>query len=124
MILAAQSGILLFAHGARDPQWAEPFLRIAERVRAAASDSAVELAYLESMKPTLKEGVERLIARGVTRIRVVPLFLGPGEHLRRDVPGLIREVMNATPGLDVELAEPAGADEGVVAAIAAYCLKP
>jgi len=120
---ATEFGILMFAHGARDARWAEPFLRIAERVRAAAPDCAVELAYLESMTPDLTEGVRRLVARGVTRIRVVPLFLGPGAHLRRDVPQLIRSAMDAMPVLDIDLAEPAGEDEGVIAAITAYCLK-
>ena len=116
------SGILLFAHGARDPRWAEPFLRIADRVRSAAPDSAVELAYLESMQPDLDEGVRRLLAKGARKIRLVPLFLGPGDHLRRDVPALVRAAELATPGLAIELAEAAGTDDGVIAAIAAYCV--
>ena len=38
--------IVLFAHGARDPRWAQPFEAIAARVRAAAPDCRVALAYL------------------------------------------------------------------------------
>ena len=117
-----KAGILIFAHGARDPRWAEPFLRVAEQVRAAAPDIPVELAYLDFMTPDLREAVHRLAARGVERIRVVPLFLGPGGHLRTDVPNLIAEEMAANPRLAIELAPAAGEDPGVVAAIAAYCL--
>ncbi|MDW9242132.1 hypothetical protein C7S13_1888 [Burkholderia cepacia] len=29
-------GIVLFGHGARDPSWAEPFERLAARLRGAA----------------------------------------------------------------------------------------
>ena len=118
-----KTGILMFAHGARDARWAEPFLRVAERVRTAAPDVPVELAYLEFMTPDLREAVRRLVARGVRRIRVVPLFFGPGGHLRTDVPRLIAEEMATHPGLVIELAPAAGEDPGVADAIAAYCLK-
>ena len=33
--------IVLFAHGARDPRWAEPFEAVAGRVRAAAPDCRI-----------------------------------------------------------------------------------
>ena len=29
------NGLLLFAHGARDPRWADPFQAVAEEARAA-----------------------------------------------------------------------------------------
>jgi len=29
-------GLLLFAHGARDPNWAQPFEAVVERIRSAA----------------------------------------------------------------------------------------
>ncbi len=116
-------GVLMFAHGARDPRWAEPFLRIAERVRTAAPDVPVELAYLELMAPDLLTGVRRLAARGVKEVRVVPLFFGSGGHLRGDVPALIRQATTEMPGVSIELARAAGEDDGVVAAITAYCLR-
>jgi sirohydrochlorin cobaltochelatase len=118
-----RTGILMFAHGARDPRWAEPFVRIAERVRAAAPDVAVELAFLELMAPDLREGMERLVAQGAARIRIVPLFFGPGGHLRTDVPRLVAEEIAAHPGLVIDLAPAAGEDPGVADAIAAYCLQ-
>jgi sirohydrochlorin cobaltochelatase len=68
--------IVLFAHGARDTRWAEPFEAVAARVRAAAPGCPVVLAFLELMAPSLDEAVERLVAAGATRIDVVPLFLG------------------------------------------------
>ncbi|TMH04580.1 MAG: cobalamin biosynthesis protein CbiX, partial [Betaproteobacteria bacterium] len=46
-------GLLLIAHGARNPDWAAPFHDMAERVRAAQPGVPVELAFLELMSPTL-----------------------------------------------------------------------
>ena len=72
------AGLLLFAHGARDPRWAEPFVAIAARIRARRPAPPVELAFLEFMAPDLGEAARRLAAGGCTRIDVVPLFLGAG----------------------------------------------
>ena len=83
---SARPAIILFAHGARDPRWAEPFLRVAERVRAAAPDLALEVAYLEHLEPNLAEAARRLAHQGAKAIRVVPLFIGRGGHLRVEVP--------------------------------------
>ena len=49
------NGIVLFAHGARDPRWAAPFEAVALRVRAQRPDARVALAYLELMAPTLAD---------------------------------------------------------------------
>ena len=90
--------IVLFAHGARDPRWAEPFEAVAARVRAAAPGCPVVLAFLELMAPPLGDAVERLVAAGATRVDVVPLFLGTGGHLRQDLPPLVDALRAAHPG--------------------------
>jgi sirohydrochlorin cobaltochelatase len=74
--------IVLVAHGARDPRWAEPFEAVAARVRAALPGGRVALAFLELMAPTLAEAVDRLAAEGATAVDIVPLFLGSGGHVR------------------------------------------
>ena len=120
---SSRPAIILFAHGARDPRWAEPFLRVAERVRSAAPDLALEVAYLEHLEPNLAEAARRLASRGATAIRVVPLFVGRGGHLRVEVPRLVAEVVAAMPGLPIDLALPAGDDDAVIDALAAFCVR-
>jgi sirohydrochlorin cobaltochelatase len=114
--------IILFAHGARDPRWAEPFRRLRERV-AAKSDRPVVLAFLELMTPTLDEAVDALVADGRTQLAVVPIFFGQGAHLRRDLPLLVdalrRRVVHAT----IDVAEAAGEDDAVLDALADYCVR-
>ncbi|HZW73593.1 MAG TPA: cobalamin biosynthesis protein CbiX, partial [Caldimonas sp.] len=39
--MATAQALVLFAHGARDPRWADPFEAVAERIRAAAPDLPV-----------------------------------------------------------------------------------
>lgn len=113
--------LILFAHGARDPGWAEPFERLAAKVRAIAPGHEVRLAFLELMHPDLGAAAAELIAGGATAISVVPIFLGQGGHIRGDLPLLIEEVQARHPDVQIESVMAAGEDDGVLDAIAAYC---
>ncbi|MGZ2745746.1 sirohydrochlorin chelatase [Burkholderia stagnalis] len=115
-------GIVLFGHGARDPRWAEPFERLAARLRAAAPASPVSLAFLELMTPSLDTAVAAQVAAGCTRITVVPVFFGQGGHVRRDLPQLVDACRAAHPGVAIRCATAVGEDDGVLDAIARYCL--
>ncbi|KWK18157.1 cobalamin biosynthesis protein CbiX [Burkholderia stagnalis] len=115
-------GIVLFGHGARDPRWAEPFERLAARLRAAAPAASVSLAFLELMTPSLDTAVAAQVAAGCTRITVVPVFFGQGGHVRRDLPQLVDACRAAHPGVEIRCATAVGEDDGVLDAIARYCL--
>src|SRR4051812_26705223 len=94
---AVARGIVLLAHGARDPAWAAPFEAVAQRVRQGAPGSEVRLAYLELMTPGLAEAAGELAALACARVDVVPVFLGVGGHVRRDVPERIEALRRAHP---------------------------
>jgi sirohydrochlorin cobaltochelatase len=115
--------IVLFAHGARDPSWAEPVLRVTAMVAERRPDAQVEAAFLEGLQPTLGEVVGRVAGRGATRVVVVPLFMAASGHLRRDVPELIRDICAAHPGMDIRLAPPMGDAESVLRAIADWAAQ-
>lgn len=116
-------GIVLFGHGARDARGAEPFERLAARLRAArGADAPVSLAFLELMTPSLDTAIATQIAAGCSRITVVPVFFGQGGHIRRDLPQLIDACRAAHPGVEIRCATAVGEDDGVLDAIARYCL--
>jgi sirohydrochlorin cobaltochelatase len=115
-------GVLLFAHGARDPQWAAPFQAIAAQLQAQAPSLQVELAFLELMNPDLPTAAARLAAGGCKRITVVPLFLGSGGHVRQDLPRLLDEVARQYPLVRFEHTPAIGEAAGVIRAIAAETL--
>lgn len=116
-------GLILFAHGARDPRWAEPFERLRALVAARSPDSSVELAYLELMTPDLATAVERLAGQGCTSVVVVPIFLGQGGHVRRDLPAQVEGIRLSHPGISISCAVAAGEDDGVLSALAHYCIE-
>jgi sirohydrochlorin cobaltochelatase len=102
------AGIILFAHGSRDPLWRLPIENVATDIRARQPHAMVRCAYLELCIPSLPEAASELIAAGASRVRVFPLFFGVGKHAREDLPLLIDELRAAHPEVVVELLPAAG----------------
>ena len=119
----ATTGLILFAHGARDPRWAAPFEAVAARVRAQRPGAAVSLAYLEFMAPTLPEAGAQLVAAGCREVAVLPMFLGAGGHVRKDLPLLMDQMRAAQPGVTFTLHAAVGETDSVVAAMADVALQ-
>jgi sirohydrochlorin cobaltochelatase len=116
------NGLILFAHGARDARWAEPFEAIAAAVRQRAPALQVRLAFLELMAPDLTAAADALAAEGTTRIDVLPLFLGTGGHIRRDLPPLVDAIRQRHPRIDIRLPPAAGEATFVQAALAEHAV--
>src|SRR4051812_15063358 len=116
-----ERALILFAHGARDPRWAEPFRRLRDMVAAQSADVSVELAFLELMEPALPALVERLVKEGCRQITVVPVFLGQGGHVLRDLPAMMETLRKAYPGIVLKAVQAAGENPDVLQAIAQYC---
>ena len=116
-------GLLLFAHGARDPQWALPFEAVAQRCRAERGADRVALAFLEFMTPDLVAAGTRLVAAGCTAVDVVPLFLGAGGHVRKDIPVLMARLLAEHPGVQFQLRPAIGEAAAVIDAMASVALS-
>ncbi len=114
--------LVLFAHGARAASWAAPFERLRELTQARLPDVQVSLAFLELMEPRLPAEVARLAAAGVTQVTVVPVFLGQGGHLLRDLPLLVDQMKLAHPSIDIKVVGAVGEDPAVLDAMTAYCV--
>lgn len=115
--------ILLYGHGARNPEWAEPFQRIRAAIKSRDPKALVESGFLELMRPSFDEGVACLVDQGATQIVVVPIFMAAGSHVKKDLPQLAANAMDRHQGLVIELAAPVGEVESVLAAMADYALK-
>ena len=115
-----KDGIILFGHGSREPEWAQPLESIA---RELSGQFVVELAYLERMKPTLDEAVDSVVAKGAGRVRIVPVFLGVGGHLKTDLPRLVAAARARHAGLEIVLEQTIGERKEITDAIAAVISK-
>ena len=112
--------LILFAHGARDPEWSQAFERLREAVAAKCPNTRVIIAYLEFMHPNLPDAISMLTAEGATTIDIVPAFMAQGGHLKRDLPILVDAARTRHPGATLTLHPALGEASNVIDAMAAH----
>jgi sirohydrochlorin cobaltochelatase len=117
-----QRGLILFAHGSRDPQWRTPMENVAARANALQPEVLTRCAYLELMEPDLHACAAELVAQGILLVTIVPMFLGVGRHAREDLPLLLAELQARHPQVRFELRPAIGEDERVVDMLARLAL--
>jgi sirohydrochlorin cobaltochelatase len=97
------TGVILFAHGSRDPLWRLPIDAVARHMQEQWPQLPVACAFLELTKPALPEVVEQMMKEGLDHLRIVPMFLGVGRHAREDLPQLVADLRQAYPQVSFEL---------------------
>jgi sirohydrochlorin cobaltochelatase len=117
------SALVLFAHGARDAQWSDPFRAVRQVVAAQRPDLTVELAFLEHMQPALGDCVARLVKDGHTRITVAPLFLAQGGHLKKDLPRLLKDLSARHAAAEITVLPPIGEVTELLDAISTWLVE-
>jgi sirohydrochlorin ferrochelatase len=99
------TGFIVFAHGSRIESANQAVRDIAERM-ATAGGHLVEPSFLELGEPDLAAAAKLLVARGVSRIVVIPYFLTLGTHLQRDLPKLVREAGESLGSVEMQVTLP------------------
>ena len=118
-----KTALILFAHGARDPEWANPMRRVQSVVRERVVDVPVELAFLEFMSPTLPECAAQLIAQGAEKVVILPMFIARGGHLKKEVPEMLTVLRCTYPNVEFSLGGAIGEHDTVVQAMASAALE-
>ncbi len=114
------AAIVLFAHGARDPEWAQPFFTIRDQVAQQFPKVPVRVAFLEIMHPPLQVAIAELAAQGTDHITLIPLFMARGGHLKEDLPRLLTDIYQHHPGIRFHTAPAIGEVDAVLQCIAQW----
>lgn len=85
----SKKGILLCGHGTRVKRGEEAFKQFAAKFAQRVPQYEVEPGFLELSKPDFEAGVKRLVAKGVTEIIALPVFLFTGVHIQKDIPCML-----------------------------------
>ena len=119
----SSQAIVLFAHGARDPEWAVPFRIIQKQLQAARPQVHVGLAFQDFMMPTLEVAMAEAAAQGAKHVALVPLFMAQGGHLKQDLPLLVGRIRRQHPQLDLRVTPAIGDAPEILQAISDWVLR-
>ena len=100
--------VILFCHGSSDPLWAAPFRELTHQLQETYGQNQVHLGFLERSEPDLSAVVEKIAQLGPGHVKVLPVFLSAGKHLREDVPPLLEDFSKKYQDLTFELMAPVG----------------
>ena len=107
--------VILFCHGSSNPLWAAPFRELTTKLKDKYGQDKVHLGFLELNDPNLDTLVAEIAQSGPGHIKVLPVFLSAGKHLREDVPPMLDSFSEKYQGLTLELLEPVGRQPAFVA---------
>lgn len=91
--MTSSGAVLLVSHGSPEPQSNDQFLKFRDLMRAQQPQITIEGAFLEVTRPDFLGALQDLLAKGVTRVVVMPCFLFPGGHVSEDIPALIQKAV-------------------------------
>jgi sirohydrochlorin ferrochelatase len=106
--VSERTAVLLIAHGSRHATANDDLHELAARMAARGKFPIVEACFLELAQPDLPTGGARCVARGATRVLMIPYFLSAGVHLRRDLTAARDDLSRRHPGIEFRLGAPLG----------------
>lgn len=96
-------GLVLFAHGARDPRWAQPIHQLCTALQEKSPGLSVRVAFLELQEPFLNTALQDLSDLGITDISLAPIFWSLGGHVARDLPEQIAAFTDQHPNTTIRV---------------------
>ncbi len=101
---------MVCGHGSRDVGAVREFGALVRGIAARLAPYPVESGFLEFATPVIRDGLERLRARGVDHILAVPGMLFAAGHVKNDVPSVLNAFAAANPGVEVSFGRDLGID--------------
>ncbi|MCM3268187.1 sirohydrochlorin chelatase [Paenibacillus elgii] len=105
------NAVLFVGHGSRDPEGNEEIREFVRSVGGRLGEPIVETCFLEFEAPSISKGIATCVARGATRIAVVPITLFAAGHAKLHIPAAIDEAKLKYPSVQFMYGRPIGVHE-------------
>ncbi len=99
-----RQAVMICGHGSRDQAAVAEFNSLAGHLSRRFPQFDVESGFLEFAHPVIRDGLEKLKARGATAIVCLPGMLFAAGHVKNDVPSEVNDFAAANPSIDVRMA--------------------
>lgn len=117
------TAIIILGHGSRALGASDGMERVAAGLATRLPGTRVRVAHMELCQPGLPETIAACVADGAREVVVVPYFLHHGNHLREDIPALLRAALAVHPGLVIRCGGPLGYDDAMVDLLQRRCVQ-
>jgi len=111
-------GVLICGHGSRNRLAVEEFAQMVDALRPRLAPMPVEHGYLEFARPILRDGLEALREKSVTKVLAIPAMLFAAGHAKNDIPSVLN-TYTAETGLPIDYGRELGVDRLMVSAAGA-----
>ena len=113
-----ETAVLICGHGSRDPDAIAEFELLAAALRPRLPTVAFAIGYLEFARPTIRDGLAALAARGARRILAVPGMLFAASHVKNDLPWEVNSFAAEKPEIEIRFGRDLAIDPKLLAAAA------
>ncbi len=95
------TAVMICGHGSRDEAAVREFNTLAVHLRERLPQYDVESGFLEFARPVIRDGLEKLKARGAKRIICLPGMLFAAGHVKNDLPSEVNNFAAENPGIEL-----------------------
>jgi sirohydrochlorin cobaltochelatase len=112
-------GVMVCGHGSRDAGAVTEFQAVARGIRERLPQYDVESGFLEFATPIIRDGLDKLRAKGVTRCLAVPGMLFAAGHAKNDIPSVLNTYQAQHPEMSIDYGRELAIDPKLLQAAAA-----
>ena len=111
-----EPAVMICGHGSRDDAAVEEFNSLATHLRERLPGRDVESGFLEFATPVIREGLEKLKARGAKKIICLPGMLFAAGHVKNDLPSELNNFGAENPDIEMVFGRELAIDSKLLAA--------
>lgn len=106
--------VLFVGHGSKDPEGNQEVLRFIDSFQELLHVPIRETCFLEFEPPGMVQGMKTCIAKGATRIAVIPIMMFSAGHAKIHIPAAIDEMRAQYPHIEFIYGRPIGVHDQVL----------
>ncbi len=103
-----KTAVIILGHGSRSKDADEAVKRVVVEVKKIGGYEIVEHAFLQYIRPSPLDALEKCIQQQAEKIVIVPFFMQSGTHVSRDIPELAEKAKKHYSNIDIVVTECVG----------------
>lgn len=106
----SKTGIIILGHGSKFHKANKLIPEVVKTMKLRTGYNIIEPSCLQFHHPDLSESIKKIVKRGCKKIIIVPFFLFKGNHVRRDIPKVIKKETGKYPDVSFVFTKSLGED--------------